>query len=137
MDNYDYRISAPPERSLFTAMRRGFCKRCPQCGKGPLFKSYLKVYESCKSCGEDLHHQRADDAPPYFVITIIGHIIIPAAFFIELSYRPAMWIHALTWLPLTLIGSLLLLPYIKGAIVGLQWANFMHGFGNPDNHDTE
>jgi hypothetical protein len=27
--------------------------------------------------------------------------------------------------------SLALLPRIKGAVVGLQWALYMHGFGEP------
>src|SRR5690606_33100114 len=37
---------------------------------------------------------------------------------------------------LTVVLSLVLLPCIKGSIVGLQWANEMHGFGSyPDPDD--
>ena len=43
---------------------RGFLGRCPKCGEGRLFRSYLKVVEECKSCGEKYGHFRADDAPP-------------------------------------------------------------------------
>jgi uncharacterized protein (DUF983 family) len=32
------------------------------------------------------------------------------------------------WLPLVVVLSLTLLPAVKGAIVGLQWALRMHGF---------
>jgi uncharacterized protein (DUF983 family) len=38
-------------------------------------------------------------------------------------------VHAALWLPLAVALSLWLLPRIKGAIVGLQWAFYMHGFG--------
>jgi uncharacterized protein (DUF983 family) len=31
-------------------------------------------------------------------------------------------------LPLTLVSCLWLLPRIKGTLVGLQWALYMHGF---------
>jgi uncharacterized protein (DUF983 family) len=37
-------------------------------------------------------------------------------------------VHMAIWLPLTLIASLWLLPRVKGALVGLQWALYMHGF---------
>ena len=36
---------------------------------------------------------------------------------------------ALFWLTVTMAASLLLLPRMKGAVVGQQWALFMHGFG--------
>ena len=41
------------------------------------------------------------------------------------------------WLPLMLIVSLWLLPRVKGALVGLQWALRMHGFGGPDEAEGE
>jgi Protein of unknown function (DUF983) len=39
------------------------------------------------------------------------------------------------WVPLTIGLSLWFLPRIKGALVGLQWALKMHGFGGPDPMD--
>ena len=50
---------------------------------------------------------------------------------VEMAYRPPLWLHAAIWLPLTVILALILLPPIKGALVGLQWALLMHGF-DPD-----
>jgi uncharacterized protein (DUF983 family) len=76
-----------------------------------------------------LHHHRADDAPPYFTIFIVAHIVVALLMTVELSYSPPIWLHLLIWLPMTVILSLLLLPAVKGAIVGLQWALRMHGFG--------
>jgi uncharacterized protein (DUF983 family) len=34
--------------------------------------------------------------------------------------------------PLTIVLSIALLQPVKGAVVGLQWANYMHGFGGKD-----
>ena len=110
----------------------GALGRCPACGQGRLFTRYLKVTDQCGHCGEALHHQRADDAPPYFTIFIAGHLLVPMVLALETAYRPALWLHAAIWFPVTIAMCLALLPLIKGAIVGLQWANFMHGFGNPD-----
>jgi uncharacterized protein (DUF983 family) len=120
---------AGDDRHVGLAIWRGLCQRCPNCGKGPLYRRYLKVADHCSACGEALHHHQADDAPPYFTMTVVGHIVIAAVLAVEVAYHPALWVHLALWLPLTIILSLLLLPPIKGAIVGLQWANRMHGFG--------
>jgi uncharacterized protein (DUF983 family) len=93
-----------------------------------LFQSFLKVSEHCPVCEEALYHHRADDAPPYLVITIVGHIVVGAMLMVEKAYAPELWIHAALWVPLTILLSLLLLPPIKGALIGVQWALRMHGF---------
>jgi uncharacterized protein (DUF983 family) len=116
-------------RSWPQAIWRGFRCKCPSCGEGKLFYNYLKVVDQCPVCGEDMHYQRADDAPPYLTIMAVGHIIVPGLFIVEKLFKPAIWVHMATWLPLTLILSLVLLPMFKGAVIGLQWALRMHGFG--------
>jgi uncharacterized protein (DUF983 family) len=116
-------------RPVLLAMTRGARLCCPNCGKRTLFAAYIKVSDTCSSCGEELHHHRADDAPPYFTIFIVAHIVVALLMTVELTYSPPIWLHLLIWLPMTVILSLLLLPAVKGAIVGLQWALRMHGFG--------
>lgn len=123
-----------PQRAWWPAVLNGFRQCCPACGTGSLFGRFLKVNTVCASCGLELHHHRADDAPPYFTILIVGHVVVGAILPVERAFQPPLWLHAALWLPLTLVLSLLLLPRIKGAIVGLQWAFFMHGFGGtPDS----
>jgi uncharacterized protein (DUF983 family) len=119
-------------RSWKIAVMRGFRKRCPSCGQVPLFSSYLGIIQSCSACGENLHHHRADDAPPYFTIMIVGHIIIPLLLVVEKLVQPELWVHFVIWLPLTCILTLWFLPRTKGATVGLQWAFRMHGFAASD-----
>lgn len=122
--------SAPPApRDTAQAMLRGVRQVCPACGKGKLYTSYLKVAERCPACSEELHHHRADDAPPYFTMLVTGHVVVAGVLAVETAYAPELWVHALIWGPLLLAMSLFLLPRIKGALVGLQWALRMHGFG--------
>jgi uncharacterized protein (DUF983 family) len=120
--------SNPETRPSGEAISRGLRGRCPACGRGSLFARFLKVTERCGACGEELHHQRADDAPAYFVILIVGHIIVPLALLVETSFAPPLWLAFSLWLPLTLVLSMALLQPVKGAIVGWQWAHRMHGF---------
>lgn len=101
-----------------------------------MFRAFLKVADRCPACGEELHHHRADDAPPYFVIFIVGHIVVPLALWTELAYTPPYWVHWSLWLPLTALLSIGLLQPVKGAVVGWQWAQYMHGF-DPDHREDE
>ncbi|MEM8794127.1 MAG: DUF983 domain-containing protein [Pseudomonadota bacterium] len=117
-----------PVRPLLPAMLNGARQKCPKCGKGQLFQSYLKVHDSCEVCGEELHHHRADDAPAYFTIAIVGKIIVGFFVWLELAYEPPFWVHAALWTPLIFLMALSFLTVIKGAVIGLQWANYMHGF---------
>ncbi len=120
------------ERALGLAMRRGFVGRCPHCGEGRLFRAYLKVVDACPVCGEALHHQRADDAPPYITMLVVGHIVVAGVLAAEeLWPNSPMWLGAIGWSLLTLVLCLLVLPRVKGALVGYQWALRMHGFGGP------
>ncbi|WP_245958434.1 DUF983 domain-containing protein [Pelagibacterium sediminicola] len=110
--------------------------KCPSCGEGQLYYKYLKVNETCPACGEELHHHRADDAPPYLVIVIVGHVMIGIVIYMEMMFRIAAIQYLAVVLPLAVLLSLWLLPIVKGAIVGLQWANYMHGF-DPDGADDD
>lgn len=121
-------------RRVVRSLLRGFALRCPNCGMGSLFRSYLKVRDRCPACGEALHHHRADDAPPYFTILIVGHFIVGGLLWLERAYSPPSWVQAAVWLPFTLISTLWLLPRVKGAIVALQWALRMHGFSGVADH---
>jgi uncharacterized protein (DUF983 family) len=120
------------QRSVIDALWRGFRQKCPACGNGKLFGKYLKVVDRCGACGEEMHHHRADDAPPYFTILVVGHIIVGGILSLETAYAPETWVHYVIWLPLLIVLSLWFLPRVKGALVGLQWALRMHGFGGPE-----
>ncbi|HFQ15047.1 MAG TPA: DUF983 domain-containing protein [Rhodobacteraceae bacterium] len=119
-------------RDKYLAMRRGATHRCPSCGKGRLYGSFLKIVDRCGECSEELFHHRADDAPPYFTMLITGHLLVAGALSLEKAFSPPTWIHIGLWIPLTIIVTLALLPRIKGAMVGLQWALRMHGFSGDE-----
>ncbi len=123
-----------PARPVWSAMWNGFLGKCPHCGKGRLFSSFVKTVDRCAQCGEDMHHHRADDLPAYLVIAIVGHIVIGGFMAVEATSTLSTWQHLAIWVPITIAGSLALLRPIKGAVVGLQWANYMHGFGGEDDY---
>ena len=117
------------DRPLVPAMLRGWRRRCPCCGAGPILRGYLKVRDTCPSCGEALHHHRADDGPAYLTILIVGHVMAPLLLAIFVAWRPDPLILAAVFSVGTVALSLWLLPRLKGALIGVQWAKRMHGFG--------
>ena len=100
-----------------TALARGAMGRCPVCGQGKLFNGYLRLVDECSHCHAPLGRIRADDAPPYFTILIVGHVLVPIVFVVEKAWYPPMWLHMAIWLPLFAILSALFLRPIKGAVV--------------------
>ncbi len=127
----------PAPRPLRPAVVRGWHRRCPNCGAGPLLNGYLSVRETCPVCGEALHHHRADDGPAYLTLLIVGHVMAPLLLWSFIALRPDPMILASIFTVGTVALSLYLLPRLKGALIGVQWSRRMHGFGGPEAPDPE
>ncbi len=122
------RQAATAARDWRLGVRRGLASRCPACGEGRLFSGFLKPVAACAACGADLSHQRADDMPPYIVITLVGHIVVGGLLMAEKFAEWSMVTNMIVWPVLTLILALLLIQPVKGGVIGLQWGLRMHGF---------
>ena len=104
----------------FIAMRRGFLGNCPSCGRSKLFQGWLRQSDECPNCHAPLGRIRADDAPPYFVIFIVAHLVIAAQLALDSTLALSAMAEAAIFLPITLALALLLLRPIKGATIGLM-----------------
>jgi len=121
--------AAPEVRNVGKAMKRGLYCRCPNCGEGKLFRAFLKPVDTCAACGEDYTHQRADDLPAYLSIVVVGHIVVGGFMMTDMVWTVSNWTHLAIWTPLTVALAMATIQPIKGAVIGLQWAARMHGFG--------
>jgi uncharacterized protein (DUF983 family) len=117
------------QRSVAQAMFNGFCDRCPSCGNRGLFARFLKTEDRCNYCGTEFHHHRADDLPAYLVVLILGHIMVGLVLLVQEVADFGIWQQLSVIAPLSVVIAVLLLKPTKGAVVGLQWALRMHGFG--------
>ncbi len=99
----------------------GLTCRCPRCGKGKLYRGFLNVAPRCEACGLDYAFVDAGDGPAIFVILIAGIIVVAAALITEVRYQPPLWVHALLWVPLILVVTLLPLRLIKSLLIALQF----------------
>ncbi|WP_375551890.1 DUF983 domain-containing protein [Rhodophyticola porphyridii] len=117
-----------PDRPAWPAIRRGLRQRCPSCGRGHLFESYLKLRPACESCGEDLSHARADDGPAYLAILVTAKVLGMLMLWVYTTWQPGPYLLSAMFSVGAVAMALYLLPRFKGMIVGIQWAKRMHGF---------
>lgn len=96
---------------------------CPRCGSGKLFDGFLKIKPNCSACGLDYSFADAGDGPAVFVMLIVGFLIMGLALWFDSLFSPPVWLHALIWLPLAGVVSLVLLRKLKGIMVALQYRN--------------
>ncbi|HTZ70545.1 MAG TPA: DUF983 domain-containing protein [Acetobacteraceae bacterium] len=110
------------EKSIQTGVLRGLARRCPNCGKGRLLRGYLTVRSPCEVCGNDNANYPSDDLPPYLTVFLAGHVLIGLIVWTDSAYGPPLWLETAIYLPLTAVLCLALLPFLKGATIGICWA---------------
>lgn len=104
----------------------GLLCRCPRCGKGKLFRGYLKLAPACSVCGLDLKFADSGDGPAVFVIFLVSPIIIILALIVGSIFTIPPYMHLILWIPTTVILCLLLLPPFKATLVALQYRHDAH-----------
>ena len=107
--------------TLTEAVLRGIACRCPRCGKGKLFAGFLTLRPRCDACGLDYNFVDAGDGPAVFIIMIAGAIVVACALIVEVKYQPPYWVHAVLWIPLILVTTLLPLRAMKALLISLQF----------------
>ncbi|MEL7463626.1 MAG: DUF983 domain-containing protein [Pseudomonadota bacterium] len=129
LDDGNSYIAEP--RSVRDAVWKGWRRKCPCCGSGSVFDGYLTVRDSCDFCGEAFHHHRADDAPAWLTMIIVGHLLAPLMLMANEMIDAPPWAHAVAWPLVAMTLVVVLLPRIKGLVIAFQWAHRMHGFDAP------
>ena len=115
-------MSSLDHHPILRAMARGLRGRCPRCAEGQLFFRYLKISPECGVCGHNLDQYPSDDGPAYFTILLVGHIIVlPLLLFPFIWRSPVAIVVPAVLIPLAGL-TLLILPRVKGAVVGLLYA---------------
>jgi uncharacterized protein (DUF983 family) len=115
-------LSLPEPRDLRLTIFRTLLGHCPNCGVGNLMASYLKQVDRCSHCGESFGLIRADDAPPWLTILVVGHIVVPLALMVERNPPWPNWIAMLIWPAIAAALGLAILPRAKALFIGIIWS---------------
>ncbi len=112
---------------VLQSLWHGLCRRCPRCGQGKMFSGYLSVRHDCETCGMEFEPLRSDDAPPYFTLFVVGHVMVSLYVAVWRFLDVPLWAQATFWCGLTLILSLVLLPFIKGGVMAVIFSTKAKG----------
>jgi uncharacterized protein (DUF983 family) len=119
-----------PERPAVSTLAAALFCRCPRCGQGKLYDGIVSVAPRCAVCGLDLRAHDAGDGPIVFVIFLLGAVVVALAVLVEFTFAPPLWVHAVLWAPVVLIGSIIMLRPLKAGFIALQYRHRALG-GDP------
>ncbi|MGE3302883.1 MAG: DUF983 domain-containing protein [Hyphomonadaceae bacterium] len=110
-----------PFSEPLSPMRTGVRGRCPRCGEGKLFRSFLRLAPACEACGLDFGFADPADGPAFFVMSVTSFLAVGVAFVLQAALESPMWV-ILTASAAVIVGvSLALLTPIKGWLVNSQY----------------
>ena len=107
----------PPPPAIST----GLACKCPRCGQGSIFKSFLEVRDTCPVCELDISAIAAGDGPAVFIIFILGAVVVPIALWVDSLFAPPLWLHAILWGTVVIGGTIAMLRPLKGVTIALQY----------------
>lgn len=96
------------------------CK-CPRCGQGALYKTYLGLNERCEACGLDYSKADPGDGPAVFVIFIVGFVAVALAIFVRFVLFAPAAVAFLVAGGAAVILILVMLRPLKATLIALQY----------------
>lgn len=99
----------------------GFSGKCPRCGRGALFKGFLRLAERCDACGLDFSKADAGDGPAVFVIFIVGFAAVAIAFVVRFVFEAPMAVAFVISAAAATLLTLGLLRPLKATLIALQY----------------
>ena len=113
----------PPDLPRVSPFLAGLLCRCPRCGRGALYQGLLTVRPRCAVCDLDLMPHASEDGPAAFAILLLGLVVVGLALIVEVRFAPPLWVHAILWLPVILVGAIVLLRPLKATMVALHYTH--------------
>ena len=102
-------------------LKAGLLCRCPNCGIGSVYESFLGFAEACPHCDADFSQADAGDGPAFFVMFLVAILITPPVLAVQILFEPPPWMHLLLWGPIIVGLSAFLLRPAKSLLFALQW----------------
>ncbi len=111
------RPAVPP---LATLLARGWRKRCPQCGVGPLFKRLNVMHERCSSCGLRYLEDQGDLFGYLFVLDRVLFIVPLIGMVFLRVWVPNAWWFYVVW-AVMMVAVVYTLPHRTGVSIALDY----------------
>ncbi|MDQ2803210.1 MAG: DUF983 domain-containing protein [Pseudomonadota bacterium] len=77
----------------------------------------------CDVCKLDLSRTDPGDGAIFGAIFVLSIVVTGLAAWVELAFRPPIWVHVVIWPIVTVPLAILLMRVMKAALVALQFRN--------------
>jgi uncharacterized protein (DUF983 family) len=99
----------------------GLACKCPRCGQGRLYSTFLGLASSCEACGLDYSKADSGDGPAVFIIFIVGFIAVALAFLARFSWGLSIALSLLISIGVSVAAILALLRPLKATMIAIQF----------------
>ncbi len=113
-----------------------FTRRCPVCRTGKMFESGLTVHATCPECGAPIGEHDIGDGAAVFMIFLLGFVIVPTAWALDLWIQPPIWVHAVLWGAVALAAIFVLMPVVKAYVILLQYRHRPTEWKTPEKSEN-
>ena len=103
-----------------SSLEAGLRGCCPQCGRGRLFKGFLKLDARCSVCGLDYRFADPADGPAFFVVTGVGLVVTGLWAWWTVALKPPIWAQFALAMPAMVVCCLAALRPVKAWLVAEQ-----------------
>jgi uncharacterized protein (DUF983 family) len=110
-------------KTVVSPLSAAMSGRCPRCGEGRLFTHILELRPACEGCGLNYTSIDPGDGAAAFAILILGVVMIGGALFVEFTFLPPWWVHAILWGLLTPLLALGLLRILKALLIAQTYTH--------------
>jgi len=121
---------------LFRCLLRGALRRCPVCGRGRIFSSFLGLRRSCPECRWVVEREPGTVTGAMYVVAVLTQVMA-VALWLALQWTDWSAVTQVVFaLPLLAALSLMSLPLSKGLWVGLEYyTDVMQGETESDDYE--
>ena len=121
---------SPPLPRFLPTVWRGVRRRCPHCGRGPLFVRWITLHRQCAACG--LVYLRNQGDIRFFRVVMDRIPILLGVAAIFFGFRITNWLNGLGFF-LAIAGPLIVtMPQRQGAAVALNYLSRVY-FRDPSD----
>jgi uncharacterized protein (DUF983 family) len=106
-----------------SSLEAGLRCRCPQCGRGRLFKGFLTLDARCETCGLDYGFADPADGPAFFVVTGVGLVVTGLWAWWAVALQPPIWAQFAVAMPAMIACCLAALRPVKAWLVAEQYVH--------------
>lgn len=102
-------------------VQAGLSASCPRCGQGKIMTGMITLKDRCAACELDISQFEVGDGPAIFVIMIANFLVMGMALWVEFTFEPPLWLHAILWLPVIAAICILCIRVFKAMLLAQQY----------------